>query len=801
MPMLLNKMLADTRGAKGRLAMAALGLAGGVFALTTMLFGFSVLTREISSNYLATNPASIFISLNALDHETLSEIRRLPGIADVEATATVDAKARTAGGEWLPAKIFVIPDPEAWNISRAFPHAGTWPLPAGSIQLEKEALALAGSKIGDSLLLKLNEQTESKALISGTLHDPALAPAWQEQALYVYATPDTMAVLGAKTALNTLKVTIDGHADKLSEVDKIAATIAAWLQARGHTVESVRVPPRMHPHQKQMTATLKMLLGFGVLALALGAVLSASLIGNLLAQQVPQIGIMKAVGARRWQIMSPYIGMVALIALAALAIGVPSGLGAGNMLADRSTRMLNFSIASRQMPLWAWVMLLSSALIFPLLAAWIPIHSASRITVRDAIDATGVRSHEFGTGRMDVWLSKLTTPSRLLLLSIRNSFRRKQRLALTISLLAVSGALFIGSLNLKSAWEKSLVQAADARRYDIEVILNAQVQTQPAIEQILRIPGVHTVESWEFAAAARTHSNELAIERTYPDEAHGSLIMSAVPPGSTLLKLPLLAGGWLSQEDADAVVLTHAALDFFPGAKLGDKIPVTVGSQRGVFKIAGIAKESMALPKIYISSLEFQKFVPRDVTFGRVRISLDKHDALSIDDAGRAIERELRLNGIRISEMITENMLSKVIEGHIAILIFVLLAVAAVMGFVGKLGLLSAMSMSVIERYREFGILRVIGGKPSVVRRHLVYEGLFVGLLSWVTGMLLSMPLSAAFGAFLGNMSFGEPLPFALSPVGLIAWMAIIAVGAVAASAYPAGKAMRLPIRETLAML
>ena len=62
---------------------------------------------------------------------------------------------------------------------------------------------------------------------------------------------------------------------------------------------------------------------------------------------------------------------------------------------------------------------------------------------------------------------------------------------------------------------------------------------------------------------------------------------------------------------------------------------------------------------------------------------------------------------------------------------------AALLAVVGGLGLAGTMSLNVLERTREIGVMRAVGGSDGSVRLIVVFEGLFVGILSWV----LSAPL------------------------------------------------------------
>jgi putative ABC transport system permease protein len=120
---------------------------------------------------------------------------------------------------------------------------------------------------------------------------------------------------------------------------------------------------------------------------------------------------------------------------------------------------------------------------------------------------------------------------------------------------------------------------------------------------------------------------------------------------------------------------------------------------------------------------------------------------------------------------------------------------------VGALGLTSSMSTSVIERTREFGVMRAIGARSKTILRNIISEGVFIGLMSWVIALPLSIPISLGISYMIGMMSFRSPLPLIISPTGLVVWFLILVIGSIAASAYPAQQASRLTVRETLAYI
>jgi putative ABC transport system permease protein len=193
--------------------------------------------------------------------------------------------------------------------------------------LEREALTLLKMKIGDTLSVQTPNGTKQSIEISGTVHDPSLAPAWQEQTVYGYITPDTLKYLGESGTLQLLKVVVKDQPYDTATIDKTVGDLTTWLKSQGRTIEEIRIPPPgKHPHQSQMTSILMLLLVFSLMALVLSAILTATMIGGLLAQQIRQIGIMKAIGARSTQITSMYLVLIATLGAVAVLLGVPPAI-------------------------------------------------------------------------------------------------------------------------------------------------------------------------------------------------------------------------------------------------------------------------------------------------------------------------------------------------------------------------------------------------------------------------------------------------------------------------------------------
>jgi putative ABC transport system permease protein len=534
--------------------------------------------------------------------------------------------------------------------------------------------------------------------------------------------------------------------------------------------------------------------------LILSAILTATMIGGLLAQQVRQIGIMKAIGARSTQITSMYLAVIVVLGMIAVVLGFPFGIAAGRGFAELVGQLLNFTIYSQAIPVWVYLVLFLMGVLVPLLVALNPILKITRTTVRETLSDYGTNRESFGSRGLDGLLSRIRLVDNTLVLALRNTFRRRGRLILTLSLLAAAGGMFMTGINVKVGWDSYIKYAASARHYDLEVRLNSPEPEAEIAAFVSSVPGVERVEAWNVTPAALYRPDMLDIVRTYPDGGHGSFSLRSVPVDSNLIDTPLISGRWLQAGDTNAVVLNQMAKSFFPNATIGDEIQLMVNGQAATFKLAGVIKQILTPSTAYVLPSTFAETTGISIeSTNAVRVVMTDHSNESIASLTRKIEQSFAAQDISIKAAISEALLDNATSGHVYIFIVSLILISAVMAVVGALGLMSSMGTSVIERTREFGIMRAIGAKSNIILRNVISEGLFIGLMSWVISVPISVPLTYGIGYLIGMLSFRSPLPLIVSPIGLGIWLLIIVIGSVAASAYPAKQASQLTVRETLA--
>ena len=786
-----RKTVRDLAQEKGRTLMMVAAIAVSVFGVGTILGGYSILTREIRRNYMDTHPATATLRLETADRALADRVRAFPRIADAEPRATIQARVRV-GSDWLRMLLFVIDDFDALRLNTFRPTGGAWPPPTGTMLVERVAAKVLQAGPGHNVLVKTPHGTPRQVPISGLVHDPALAPATQERTGYGYITTSTLTSLGETGGLDELRVLATGP---LNRREGTVLELAKWLEKQGRHVEEIRVPPgEKHPHEGQMKALLFMMLAFTGMALALSAIMVSSTVAALMARQIREIGVMKAVGARTHQIAGMYAAMVAVLGAAATVVAMPLSTLAARVFATKIAGLLNFDIGSSSIPWWVWFLQISAGVLIPLLFASLPILRGSRITVREAINDYGVSPEVAIPG----WIG---VSSRSLSMALRNSLRHRRRTALTLGLLAAGGAMFLAALNTAQAWRREIAEVYLRRHYDVEVRLNRAEAVDTFLPLLRGIPGVRKVEAWGFAPVAFAREGVADVVRTYPDGGHGSFLMLAPPASTSMVDYPVIAGRWLEKGDTDAVVLNRLAVAQAPGIQVGSRIALSVGGRPTTWRVAGIVEEIGSPAAAYVTDASFARAADLPGRAAMFRIATESRNPEARLGTIRSVERELQAAGMSIAVAIPLAELRTAMGEHILVLISSLVAMAALMAVVGALGLTSAMSISVVERTREFGVMRAIGAGPSQVRSIVMAEGVFIGALSWLAAGGLGVGLSALVGRQVGMLAFKVTLPLVMSPVALLAWLGIVVVLSAAATAVPAWRASRLPVTEALASL
>ncbi len=807
------KLIRDIQASPGRMALMLLSLMVGILGLSTMISSYQILNREMSANYLASKPASATLKIDRIDAALLASLQHFPGIAEINASSTfyadlIQTQPRTQPPKGAPQtiRLFVTDNFAENNIAKFYPQAGAWPPPQDGILLERESLRQLGLHIGDDISIELANSQRRTLKISGSVHDPSMPT--PSTSAFAYLTPAGMKNLGLGDSLSDLKIIVSEHPLDAQHIEAVVNRLTQAITARAHTVEKIQIPPPgEHPHQTIVRGVLSMLGVFSFLVFVLAAVLNASIFEGILTQQMRQMAVMKAIGASTQQIASLYLLFSSLIGVLACAVAIPLGLAAGAALSKLVLlKILNFDLHDRSLPLFTYVLLAGIGIALPLLLTVSAILKSARRSVHATLQDAGSSHSAPATPTRVQFVERIfehipqrfITAAPSLIMALRNSFRNRKRLLLSLILLGSAGTLFITSLNMKAASQQHLVTAAQERHYQIEVITKEWQDQNKIIAMMSAISGVTQVEAWSRSKVTRLSANGVELEHSYPDDAHGILTLIAMPSGSQLADVPLIQGRKLNASDSNAIILNQKALEFYPKAQLGDVLQVRSLARTSSLQLVGIAQQKMVGALAYVTPQTAAKVLGKDNLSKHYRCVTSLKDDAQIALIASDIKRSLLAQGISVKAIITETMLRHDVDAHFDLLLLCLLSIAFLMAVVSVLGLAATFGSNVLERTREFGIMRSIGATPAHIMRNLIIETACVSLMGFALAVLFSLPASVVIGRFLGQLLMEEAFPLTVTWFPIALWLLISGVICISASILPARRAAQLSIREAI---
>ncbi len=821
-----RKVLRDLWNSKLRTLLVALSIAIGVFAVGVVTQTFTTVQQQLVVEYPKSNPASATLITDLFDDELLYSVRRMEGIEHAEGRMITAVKVRTGPEQWQQMLLFAIPDFNHIEIDKVFPQPtfppdptigaerGVWPPPERGVLIERASFLIptllpATTKVGDPIEIEMSDGRRRTLLVAGLAHEPGRIPATFASAAYGYITLDTLEWLTGTRQMDQLTITVsEGKLDK-KHITQIAEQVRTKVENSGRTVASLQVPdPGKHPLSDIFQGLLLILNTLGLSALFLSGFLIVNTISALMGQQVRQIGVMKAIGARRGQIAAMYLFMVLLYSALALLIAVPASAWLAGWTTQLLAGFINVDFPAFALSPSVVVLQAAIAFLFPILAAVLPVISGTRITVREAITNYGIserrptKAHPAlpgsRSGQEPDWRSRITLfsssfLSRPLRLSLRNTFRRRGRLALTLTTLVLSGAIFIAVFGVHGAMLLTLDDALQYWKFDVLLPLG-RAYPSDLVEQIARdVPGVTHAESWGLATVHRVRAD---------DSESQDLTLFAAPPNTTMLQPTVIQGRWLVPEDENALVISNATSRAEPDIRVGDEVTFKINGKESQWRVVGVVRVVGNFGGVGTVYANFPYFARLTGQVGRattIQVVTDKHDASYELGIQKEMEARYKQAGIRIGAGLTNGTIRQQNELFFNILVALLLVMAVLMAAVGGLGLMGTMTLNVLERTREIGVMRAIGASNGSVRQIVLVEGLLIGALSWLIGALLGIPFGQLLSEALGNVIFEMPLHYTVSTNGMLIWLVVVMAISVLASLLPAQNASRLTVREVLA--
>ena len=793
------KVVNDLFGNKTRTLLIVLSMAVGLFAVGIIISARSILSAGLAQSFAAINPSSGTVHTAELFNEDfLQSVRSMPNVAGADARRNVPARVEVNPGEWKNITLFVIADYDNIQVNKVTSQGGDWPPPDHEVLIERAAFSVINAQVGDVIEIKLPNDTHRAMRIAGTAYDPAQLPAPIDGTPYGYISFHTLEWLGEPYGFNELHVIATNPEDKVW-AQQIVNKVKDKAEKSGYTIPlSMTADPGQLPMNDVLQGIL-LLMGFlGILSLFLSIFLVINTVSALLAQQKRQIGVMKAIGGSSLQILGMYLMMVICYGILSLLIAVPLGMEGARVLSRTLAVFFNFDIISMEIPPQAILLQVIIGLILPVLASLFPFISSLRVSAAEAMSAYTIGRGRFGKNWIDqllsgsnLWFtSKLSV--RSILLSVRNTFRNKGRLTLTLITLTLGSATFISVFNVRASLSSTVDDMIKWFNCDAMLTLDRSYRSEKVEQEALNVPGVTKTDVWL----------QLPTRRVRPDESESGMIYMFAPNvgEDSLIRSPTIAEGrWLSPDDANAVVVPTALFQDEKGLKLGGEIVFKIYGKKHTFKIVGAYIGMAFAPMIYGNYPYIAKIANRIGEADALIVTTQSHDLASVEAASKKLEDHLERLGMRVSTVTTIKNERAETEVMFDAIVSLLLMMAILLALVGGLGLMGTMSINVLERTREIGVLRAIGASNRGVALVFIREGIVIGLLSWMMGAIFAIPMSQGLNQALGQAVMGVPLTYSYSMPGLWLWLVVVIFLSVLASFIPARNASRLTVREVLA--
>ena len=397
-------------------------------------------------------------------------MRNRPEIEKAEFRDFATLRIETHPDEWIPLWLFGVENFHNFDLARIFGQkSDSRPIipEDGAMLIERDGLCFSDLKAGAPARVRAGSRVRDVP-VSGIAFDPAQSPGTQDHLIYAYVNKKTYSKITGEAANQRLIIRFKNVMSK-QEVQTAANGLVDHFVSLGITVDTVKIPKFMeHPHQWQLNTLLFIEGSVGFLAFFLGAVLVSQLMAAILARQIRQIGILKAVGASRYQVFQIYLAMVLFLGVLSGVIAIPlavkSGYGYAYFVAD----VLNFEVLTSSLPHQMYLFLVAASLLLPVILSLPAILKGTRIPVREALSDYGIQQDT--VIKKSTILAKLPLPGNLVL-AFENTMRRKKRLAVTVAAMALGVAIFNTGFNVQQSLRVLLSDVNNSMKHDVQVVL------------------------------------------------------------------------------------------------------------------------------------------------------------------------------------------------------------------------------------------------------------------------------------------------------------------------------------------
>ncbi len=783
----LKKAFSDLRANPGRTALVIFALVIGSWGVGSLLVSATILRSDLRENFAGTSPPHAILTSKDFGRLDLAAFRQRPEIESAEFRDLSLQRIEVHPDEWIPLWLFGVEDFNDFTMARFYREEGSKQPAPGTMLIERDGRLISDLTLGSRARVRAGGRIR-EVPVTGISFDPAQAPATQDHFIYAYVDKKTFTAITGERPDQRLIFRLK-NAKTRDGVKAAADRIVADLGSRGIAVTAMNVPKlNEHPHQWQLNTLLLLQGSIGLLAFLMAAVMVSQLMAAILSRQVRQIGVLKAIGASRTDVLKIYIAMAMAFGVAAGVIAIPLAISTGFAFSRFVASKLNFDILTTSLPLHLYFLLAAAGLLMPVLFSLPALMKGARVSVYEALSDYGIPQDSSGDKGGTV--ARLPLPA-VLLLALRNTMRRKKRLAVTVLTMALGVAIFSSGFNVRQSLWNLLSDVRDGMRHDVQVVLRKQMPKNLALAPFRGLDNVSRIETWN-GGKGELQSGVVS--------ADGGVGIVALPFNTDLSRLKVEKGRWLRGSKEREVVLNQQAVEIYGRPGVGQLVTIKLAGKSLSFRLAGVVWE-LDKAKIYMDRDLYDEIANPDHLINSLMFVANDKGYDKVMALKRDIEKAIAPTDLDVLYVMSQAERVKVIYDHLNIILTTIVMLALTVLVVSALGMASATGINIMERTREIGVLRAIGATPEMIYKLFVAEGMIISVASVFLGLLLAWPLSLAASPFFGSLMLGSgaSLRFAFSAGGFWITLVTTILFGWLASRIPARKAITVSTREALA--
>ena len=769
---LTRKSIADVTRRRLRTMLVVLGIAVGVLGLTAINITSNSLNESITFSANRSSAPDFSFNVQAVDASLAATLAAVPNVKTVQFDTEYNTRWHTST---TPVSIDIVAyaNFHGVKINTFELISGRLPGP-GEIDMESSDRQLQNFAIGDRVTIETASGLQHLRVVGmvRTLGQPG---AGFLSFATAYMSEDGLSRI---TGINSANH-IDVQLRDTRQVNATARALASVLRAHRVVIFSA-FTPGSNIVQTASNAVFAIMRVLAIIALILTSFLIINTVTTLIAEQIKIIGAMKALGGTRQKVMRSYLLSVGIYGVVGTALGIGLGIFAGYEFLLYLANLFTLDLGAFQVPLSALLISVAVGISVPLLAALLPLWLGTKITVREAMTGYGVSNGKHAPshtlGRRITWMPQTIR------LGMRSMFRKRGRAVLTLVALMISGIAFLSVSATADSFTTGLNQFVDTYHMD------ALVATQPLPydqlrAQMLSVPNVARVERFDDQFV-KTRSGQIDLEGVETD--------------THLYHYRLVAGRWFRGNEQDVLLISDFAAAKLH-VKVGDKLTFSNATDGATWTIIGevIDHNNSLSGGTAITTIDnlyaFAK-LPANLAAGFM-IQARNPSPQAVERMANALDATLTRSGAGPHIQTVQQIMASN-QDQFQIVTAILYAVSVIIGLVGLLGLFNTLTISVLERRREIGILRSMGASGWRVARVFWTEGISLAVVAWVAALVADIPAAYAFVNFIGSVLL--PLPFTFAPVTLAIMLAFILLIATLASFTPTLSAARARVSDIL---